>query len=123
MRKYGCGSFLFDCILVIMTGGLWLIWILVRAIRRRKYKFIWRKKWKITEEDFCSVCGSPENNMYIYDGEKDIPPHCEECFEEYMEYMDGNDNYYDTDFEPDCNSWCGGYPDSCGGCNLNDENR
>jgi len=38
----------------------------------------------VTSEDFCSVCGKPENNMYIFDGEKDIPPHCDDCFEDYM---------------------------------------
>ena len=35
---------------------------------------------RVTAEDFCSVCGKPEDNMYIFDGEKDIPPHCEDCF-------------------------------------------
>jgi len=29
----------------------------------------------------------------------------------------------DENDEPECNSWCGGYPASCGGCNLADENR
>ena len=32
-NKYGLGKFLFDVILVIITGGLWLIWIFVREIR------------------------------------------------------------------------------------------
>ena len=41
-------------------------------------------KWEITAEDFCSVCRKPYNNMYIFDGEKDIPPHCDDCFEVYM---------------------------------------
>ncbi|VDN47481.1 conserved protein of unknown function [Petrocella atlantisensis] len=36
MRKYGLFSFLFDCILAMITGGLWLIWIFVREMRRRK---------------------------------------------------------------------------------------
>ena len=33
--KYGVSNFLFDAILVIITGGLWLIWIFVREMRRR----------------------------------------------------------------------------------------
>jgi hypothetical protein len=32
-RKYGLGKFLFDVILVLITGGLWLIWIFVRELR------------------------------------------------------------------------------------------
>lgn len=32
---YGCGSFIFDCIMTIATGGLWLIWIFVREMRKR----------------------------------------------------------------------------------------
>ena len=39
----------------------------------------------VTSEDFCSVCGKPENNMYIFDGEQDIPPHCDDCFKAYMQ--------------------------------------
>jgi hypothetical protein len=31
--KYGLGKFLFDVILTLVTGGLWLIWIFVREIR------------------------------------------------------------------------------------------
>ena len=31
--KYGLGKFLFDVILVLITGGLWLIWIFVRELR------------------------------------------------------------------------------------------
>lgn len=34
-KKYGLGSFLFDVILTLLTGGLWLIWIFVREMRRR----------------------------------------------------------------------------------------
>jgi len=34
-KKYGLGAFLFDIIMVIVTGGLWLIWIFVREMRRR----------------------------------------------------------------------------------------
>lgn len=32
-RHYGILNFLFDALLVILTGGLWLIWIFVREIR------------------------------------------------------------------------------------------
>lgn len=32
---YGCFSFLFDVLLTLVTGGLWLIWIFVREMRRR----------------------------------------------------------------------------------------
>ncbi|MGY2704071.1 hypothetical protein ACVW2K_003655 [Nocardioides sp. HB32] len=34
-RNYGIGSFALDVILVLITGGLWLIWIFVREMRRR----------------------------------------------------------------------------------------
>lgn len=34
-KKYGFGSFLFDLIMFCLTGGLWLIWIFVREMRRR----------------------------------------------------------------------------------------
>lgn len=34
-KKYGCFSFLFDVMMVILTGGLWLIWIFVREMRRK----------------------------------------------------------------------------------------
>lgn len=34
-RHYGLFSFLFDVVLCILTGGLWLIWIFVREMRRR----------------------------------------------------------------------------------------
>lgn len=34
-KKYGCLSFLFDILLTLATGGLWLIWIFVREMRRR----------------------------------------------------------------------------------------
>ena len=33
--SYGCGSFLLDVTLSVLTGGLWLIWIFVREMRRR----------------------------------------------------------------------------------------
>lgn len=31
--SYGLGSFIFDLILIFLTGGLWLIWIFVREMR------------------------------------------------------------------------------------------
>lgn len=34
-RKYGFGAFLFDCIMIVCTGGLWLIRIFVREMRNR----------------------------------------------------------------------------------------
>lgn len=34
-KKYTIFSFLFDIIMVILTGGLWLIWIYVRENRNR----------------------------------------------------------------------------------------
>lgn len=33
-KYYGCGHLLLDFILTIATGGLWLIWILIRYLRR-----------------------------------------------------------------------------------------
>ena len=33
-RRYGLFSFAFDAILCLITGGLWLIWIFVREMRR-----------------------------------------------------------------------------------------
>ena len=35
MHKYGLFQFLLDIILTLLTGGLWLIWIFVREMRRR----------------------------------------------------------------------------------------
>lgn len=32
--KYTFANFLLDAILTVFTGGLWLIWIFVREIRR-----------------------------------------------------------------------------------------
>lgn len=34
-KPYGCLSFLFDIIMIVLTGGLWLVWIFVREMRRR----------------------------------------------------------------------------------------
>lgn len=36
MRKYGCLAFLFDCFMVAITAGFWLIWIFVRESRKRR---------------------------------------------------------------------------------------
>jgi hypothetical protein len=33
-NRYGLGSFLFDAILTLLTGGLWLIRVFVRESRR-----------------------------------------------------------------------------------------
>jgi len=34
-NRYGLLKFLFDVALVCLTGGLWLIWIFIREMRRR----------------------------------------------------------------------------------------
>jgi hypothetical protein len=34
-RKYGFWKFVLDAALTLFTGGLWLIWIFVREMRRR----------------------------------------------------------------------------------------
>lgn len=34
-RSYGIGNFLFDAFMVVITAGMWLIWIFVREMRRR----------------------------------------------------------------------------------------
>jgi hypothetical protein len=36
MRKYGCMAFLFDCFMVCITAGFWLIWIFIRESRNRR---------------------------------------------------------------------------------------
>lgn len=33
-RHYGILNFLFDCFMFSITGGLWLIWIFIREMRR-----------------------------------------------------------------------------------------
>lgn len=33
-RRYGCLNFLFDVVMTCLTGGLWLIWIFCREMRR-----------------------------------------------------------------------------------------
>ena len=35
VRRYGFWSFVGDVLLVLITGGLWLIWIFIREMRRR----------------------------------------------------------------------------------------
>lgn len=32
-RKYGLFNFIFDILMIAITGGLWLIWIFVREMR------------------------------------------------------------------------------------------
>lgn len=32
-KHYGLGSLIFDFIMTIVTGGLWLIWIIIRYLR------------------------------------------------------------------------------------------
>ena len=34
-KPYGLGRFLLDLFLIAITGGLWLIWIFVREMRKR----------------------------------------------------------------------------------------
>jgi hypothetical protein len=33
MKKQGCLGVLFDFFMVCMTGGFWLIWVLIRYLR------------------------------------------------------------------------------------------
>lgn len=33
MKKQGCFGILFDFIMTILTGGFWLIWVLIRYLR------------------------------------------------------------------------------------------
>jgi|Laugrespbdmm15sd_2_1035082.scaffolds.fasta_scaffold06296_9 hypothetical protein len=35
VKRYGCGALLFDCFMVILTGGLWFIWMGIRAIKNQ----------------------------------------------------------------------------------------
>lgn len=32
-RRYGLGHFLFDLVMLSVTGGLWIIWIIIRELR------------------------------------------------------------------------------------------
>lgn len=34
VKPYGFFRFVFDCIMTIITGGLWLIWVFVREMRK-----------------------------------------------------------------------------------------
>ncbi len=34
-RRYGLFAFLFDLLMCLITGGLWLIWIFCREMRNR----------------------------------------------------------------------------------------
>lgn len=34
-KRYGLGRFLFDCLMTVLTGGFWLIWVFVREMRKR----------------------------------------------------------------------------------------
>lgn len=34
-KHYGIGNFIFDLIMVCITGGLWLIWIFIREMRKQ----------------------------------------------------------------------------------------
>lgn len=37
-RTYGCFAFLLDLFLLLITGGLWIIWIIIRQfVQRRRY--------------------------------------------------------------------------------------
>ena len=36
IKPYGCMSFFIDCFMTVLTGGLWLIWVFVREMRRRR---------------------------------------------------------------------------------------
>jgi hypothetical protein len=35
-KRYGFFNFLFDCFMVLITYGLWLIWIFVREMRKSR---------------------------------------------------------------------------------------
>lgn len=35
VKPYGFWAFVFDCIMTMITGGLWLIWVFVREMRKR----------------------------------------------------------------------------------------
>lgn len=34
-KQYGFMKFCFDCVMTLITSGLWLIWVFVREMRRR----------------------------------------------------------------------------------------
>jgi hypothetical protein len=35
VRPYGCLAFIGDILMTLLTGGLWLIWVFCREMRRR----------------------------------------------------------------------------------------
>lgn len=35
-KSYGVLNFALDIIMILITGGLWLIWIFIREMRRRE---------------------------------------------------------------------------------------
>ena len=35
VKSYGCGALFLDCFMVILTGGLWFIWMGMRAIKNQ----------------------------------------------------------------------------------------
>ena len=35
-NNYGCLSFIGDCVMTILTAGLWLIWVFVREMRKQR---------------------------------------------------------------------------------------
>ena len=36
MSRYGCMTFLLDAVMICLTAGLWIIWIVIREKRRRE---------------------------------------------------------------------------------------
>lgn len=34
-KPYGLMKFIFDCLMVVITCGFWLIWVFVREMRKR----------------------------------------------------------------------------------------
>ena len=40
-KSYGFWKFVGDCIMFFLTGGLWLIWIFVREMRRKSAPSCW----------------------------------------------------------------------------------
>lgn len=32
-KSYGFGHFLFDCFMITITGGLWLLWLVLKFLR------------------------------------------------------------------------------------------
>jgi hypothetical protein len=37
--RYGVGTFIFDLFMIVITGGLWVFWILYRFIRGPRYRY------------------------------------------------------------------------------------